>query len=164
MSHVSHERTRPRSSPKVRPYQVWPRLEKNCTRESGNGVVSIDGQTDNLIPVYFVERRYNKAKLRDLIAATGLIILPKLDSNNRFFGLYDLEIWCKIIGHISATSNFLQHFKAIAEFKLELQFGNAQFWSKSSIFCSVWPWQLADDLENEKDTCSMLLQALCIIS
>ena len=34
----------------------------------------------------------NKANLRDLIAATGLVILLKLDSN-RFFGPYDLEIW-----------------------------------------------------------------------
>ena len=35
----------------------------------------------------------NKANLRDLIAATGLIILLTLDSNNRFFSLCDLEIW-----------------------------------------------------------------------
>ena len=36
-SSVSHERTRPRSCPQVLPYQVWPRSEKNCTRESVNG-------------------------------------------------------------------------------------------------------------------------------
>ena len=36
-SNVSHERTRPRSCPQVRPYQVWPRSEKNCTQESVNG-------------------------------------------------------------------------------------------------------------------------------
>ena len=35
---VSRERTRPRSCPKVRPYQVWPWSEKNCTRESINGL------------------------------------------------------------------------------------------------------------------------------
>ena len=64
-SSVSHERTRPRSCPQVRPYQVWPRSEKNCTRESVNGDCvyrRTDGQTDNLIPVYppfnFVERGY----------------------------------------------------------------------------------------------------------
>ena len=34
----------------------------------------------------------NKANLRDLIAVTGLVILRKLDSNNWFFILYDLEI------------------------------------------------------------------------
>ena len=31
---------------------IWPWSEENCTRESGNGVVSIDGQTDNFISVY----------------------------------------------------------------------------------------------------------------
>ena len=35
----------------------------------------------------------NKANLRDLIAATSLIILLKLDSNHQFFSLCDLEIW-----------------------------------------------------------------------
>ena len=36
---------------------------------------------------------YNKANLRDLIAATGLVILLKLDLNHRFFSPCDLEIW-----------------------------------------------------------------------
>ena len=35
---------------------------------------------------------YNKANLRDLIAATGLVILLKLDWNCQFFSLCDLEI------------------------------------------------------------------------
>ena len=35
----------------------------------------------------------NHYKLRDLIAATGLVILLKLDSNRRFFSLCDLKIW-----------------------------------------------------------------------
>ena len=35
----------------------------------------------------------NKANLKDLIAATGLVILPKLDSSRRFFSLCGLEIW-----------------------------------------------------------------------
>ena len=35
---------------------------------------------------------FNKANLRDLIAATGLIILLKLDLNGQFFGPCDLEI------------------------------------------------------------------------
>ena len=34
-----------------------------------------------------------KANLRDLIAATGLVILLKLDLNRRFFSPCDLEIW-----------------------------------------------------------------------
>ena len=149
---------------------------------------------------------WNKANLRDLIAATGLVILLKLDSNLRFFSPCDIEIWwitlkknraplpyhiklCasfqiqqwiqtgvivrklpiwvkindffsrvilqfdiwpwKTIGHLFyGTSSFVHHLVAIGEFKLELQSGNAQFGSKSMIFLSRvtlqfdgWPWK-----------------------
>ena len=36
-----------------------------------------------------------------------------------------------------AISSFVNHFIAICEFKMELQSGNAQFGSKSAIFCPV---------------------------
>ena len=139
----------------------------------------------------------NKANLRDLIAATGLVILLKFDPNHRFFVPCDLEIWwmalennrapllyyiklCasfqihrwiqigitvrkrsiwvkignflsrvtlkfdrwhrKTIEHLFyVASSFVYHFTAISEFRLELQSGNAQFWSKSMIFLAVWP-------------------------
>ena len=35
----------------------------------------------------------NKKKLRDLIAATGLVMLLKLNPKHYFFCLSDLEIW-----------------------------------------------------------------------
>ena len=150
---------------------------------------------------------WNKANLRDLIAATGLVILLKLDSNLRFFSPCDLQIWrmtftnnrapllcyfklcaafhshwwiqtgvtvrkrliwvkmedffqlcdleiwrmtLKTIGHLFyATSIFVHHFVAIGEFKLELQSGNAESGSKSTIFLAVWPWNLTDDLEKQ---------------
>ena len=134
----------------------------------------------------------NKANLKDLIAATSLVILLKLDSNHRFVCPCDLQIrwmtskysrapllyyiklctsfqthwwiqtavtvqkrsiWVKFddflscvtlkfdgwhwqtIGHLFYdTSSFVNHFKAIGEFKLEWQSGNAQFHSKSAIF------------------------------
>ena len=44
----------------------------------------------------------------------------------------------------------MHHSKAIGEIKLELQSGNARFVSKSAIFCPVWPWNLMDDLENNR--------------
>ena len=55
----------------------------------------------------------------------------------------------KTTGHLFyTTSSFVHHFKAIREFKLELQSGNAQFGSKSKIFLSCvtlkfyrWPWK-----------------------
>ena len=55
----------------------------------------------------------------------------------------------KTIGHLFCTTlSFVQHFEAIAIFKLELQSGNAQIRSKSTIFFSRvtlkfdrWPWK-----------------------
>ena len=58
-----------------------------------------------------------------------------------FFVLCDLEFWSmtlKTIGHLfNTTPSFVHHFKSIGEFKLELQSVNAQFGSKSAIFCPV---------------------------
>ena len=63
---------------------------------------------------------------------------------------FDVWPW-KTIGHLFyATSSFVQHFLAIGEFKLELQSGNAQSGSNSTIFRAVWPWNLTDDLENKR--------------
>ena len=55
----------------------------------------------------------------------------------------------KTIGHLFyAISGFVHHFVAIGQFKLELQSGNTQFGSKSTIFFSRvtfkfdrWPWK-----------------------
>ena len=56
----------------------------------------------------------------------------------------------KTIGHLFyATSSFVLHFVAIGEFKLELE-SNAQSGSNSTIFRAVWPWNLTDDLENNR--------------
>ena len=55
---------------------------------------------------------------------------------------------CKTIGYLFyAASSFVHHFVAIGELKLELQSGNAQFGSNSTIFRGVWPCNLTDDLE-----------------
>ena len=49
---------------------------------------------------------------------------------------FDRWPW-KTIGHLFyVASSFVHHFTAISEFKLELQSGNAQFGSKSTIFFS----------------------------
>ena len=56
----------------------------------------------------------------------------------------------KTIGHLFyTTSSFVYHFKSIGEFKLELQSGDAQFGSKSTIFRAVRPWNLTDDLAKQ---------------
>ena len=46
----------------------------------------------------------------------------------------------KTIGHLFYTTiSFVQHFKAIGIFKLELQSGNAQLASKLVFFVPLWP-------------------------
>ena len=56
----------------------------------------------------------------------------------------------KTIGHLfNTTSSFVHHFVPIGEIKLELQSGNAQSGSNSTIFRAVWPWNLTDDLEKQ---------------
>ena len=76
---------------------------------------------------------------------------PNLGQIRQFLQLCDLKFdrWpCKTIGHFFyATSSFVHHCIAIGEFKLELQSSNAQFRSNSTIFRSVWPWNLTYDLE-----------------
>ena len=76
------------------------------------------------------------------------------------------DVWPrKMIGHLFyTTSSFVYNFKSIGEFKLKLHSGNAQFGSKSAIFCPLWPWNLMDDLGKQYGTSSILYQALCIIS
>ena len=78
---------------------------------------------------------------------------PNLGQIQQFLELRTLKFdgwpW-KTIGHLFfATSSFVQHFIAIGEFKLELQSGNAQSGSNSTIFRAVWPWNLTDDLEKQ---------------
>ena len=49
----------------------------------------------------------------------------------------------RTIEHLFYVSwSLAHHFIAISEFKHELRSGDAQFGSKSMIFCSVWPWNL----------------------
>ena len=65
---------------------------------------------------------------------------PLLVKINNFFSRVTLKLigWpSKTVGHLFyATSSFVQHFVAIAEFKLELQSKNAQSRSNSTIFKS----------------------------
>ena len=57
----------------------------------------------------------------------------------------------KTIGYLfHTTSSFVHNVKSIGEVKLGLQPGNAQFGSKLVIFCPAWPWNLMDDLKNNR--------------
>ena len=70
-------------------------------------------------------------------------ILETLNSgqNRRFFVTCDLEIWWMTLKNNRAPLQYYvkpcASIKAMGEFKLELQSGNAQFGSKSAIFCPI---------------------------
>ena len=77
----------------------------------------------------------NKANLRDLKAATGLVIVLKLDSNRRFFSPCDLEIWW-----MTTKSNnipLLYYVKFVLIRTLALQYRNT-FWVKISVKLFTW--------------------------
>ena len=83
----------------------------------------------------------NKANLRDLIAATGLVILLKLDSSHPLFSMCNLEIWWMTPGKQQGTSSIAHKPLCIITNQLvksnwQLQSGNAQFGSKSAIYLS----------------------------
>ena len=56
-----------------------------------------------------------------------------------------------MIEAFDATSSYVYHFVHIGEFELELQSGNVfvRFWSNSTIFRPVPPWNLTDDLAKQ---------------
>ena len=92
----------------------------------------------------------NKANLRDLIAATGLVISNWSQIVN-FSAHVSVKFdgWpCKTIGHLFyATLSFVHHFVPIGEFKLELQSGNAQSGSNSEP-CNLEIWRMT--LQNNR--------------
>ena len=88
--------------------------------------------------------------IRTGVTVRERLIWVKIDD---FFSRVTLifDVWpSKTIVHpFYVTLSFVYHFIAIGEFKLELQSGNAQFGSNSTIFRVVWPWNLMDDLEKQ---------------
>ena len=94
----------------------------------------------------------NKANLRDLIAATGLVILLKFDPNHRFFSPCDLEIWCMtwknnrapLLYYIKLYVSFQIHQRIQTEVTLRkrsirVKIGN--FFSRVTFKFDEWPWK-----------------------
>ena len=94
----------------------------------------------------------NKANLRDLIAATGLLILLKLDSNHQFFSPCDHEVWWMTSKNNRAP--LLYYVKLCASFQIHqwIQTGYAvwkrSIWVKIANFLSHvtlkfdgWSWK-----------------------
>ena len=80
----------------------------------------------------YMHRKYNKPNLWDLIAATGLVILLKLDSNHRIFTPCDLEMLKMTLKNNRAP--LLYYIKFCELFQIHLdKFENQQ--RTSSILC-----------------------------
>ena len=137
-----------------------------CRHMTSLGHVNISIARDVII--HYVQQRpdsqWSKANLGDLVAATGLVILLKLDSNLRFSSLCDLDTWWMTSKNNRAP--LLYCIKLCASFQ-------SHRWStgvtvrkrsKFAIFCLVWPWNSTNDLQNQQGTSSILRQTACIIS
>ena len=110
----------------------------------------------------------NKANLRDLIAATGLVILLQFDPNHWFFSRCDLEIWymtsknnrASLLYYIKLCVSFQIHRWIQTEVtprKRSIRVEIGDFLSLMTLKFDGWPWKTIS-------TFSILHQALCIIS
>ena len=103
--------------------------------------------------MFYVCLFINKANLRDLIAATCLVILLKLDSNRQFFARVTLKFdgWPrKIIRHVfSTTSNFnlciISDPSGNSNWRYSPETANLgqnrRFFSRVTFEFDVWPWK-----------------------
>ena len=95
---------------------------------------------------------FNKANLRDLIAATGLVISLKFDSNRPFFSSCDLENWWMTSKNNRAS--LLYYIKHCASFQIHLWTQTrvtvqirsipvkiGDFLSRGTLQFGGWPWK-----------------------
>ena len=100
---------------------LWsPKWPRNWAFEAHIVYISESSRHEHIKQDWCRESRakFNKANLRDLIAATGLVILLKLDLNRRFFSPCDLEIWwmtpknnrAPLLCYFKLFASFLSHW------------------------------------------------------
>ena len=90
--------------------------------------------------------------LRDLIAATGLVILLKLDSNRRFFSPCDLEIWwmtsknyrAPLLDYIKLCASFHSHRwiqtkVTVRKHSIRVKIGDLL--TRVTLKFDGWPWK-----------------------
>ena len=107
----------------------------------------------HLLPLSLVHlQQQNKVNRRDLIAATGLVILLKFDSNRRFFSPCDLEIWWMTSKDYRAPLlHYIKHcaYQTPRWIQTGVTVRKRSIRVKIGIFCPVWPWNLMDDFEKQ---------------
>ena len=99
----------------------------------------------------------NKANLRDLIAATGLVILLKLDANRWFFSTCDLEIWwmtsqnnrTPLLYYVKLCASFQIHRwiqTGVTVRKCSIRVKIGDFLSRVTLKFNGWPWKTIGNL------------------
>ena len=88
---------------------------------------------------------WNKANLRDLIAATGLVILLKFNPNHWFFDLCDFEIWWMTLKNNGA--HLLYYIKLCAPFQIHRWIQTEVMVWKPSIRVKIGDFFVPCDLE-----------------
>ena len=94
----------------------------------------------------------NKANLRDLIAATGLVILLKFYPNHRFFSLCDLAIWqmtlknnrAPLLCYFKLCSSFRSHWwiqTGVTVRKRPIWVKIDNFFSRVTLQFDIWLWK-----------------------
>ena len=89
----------------------------------------------------------NKANLRNLIAATGLVILLKLNSNCRFFSLCHLEIPLQYYIKLCASfqiHQWIQTEVTVRKRSIRVTIGN--FFSRVTLKFEWWLWKTTGHL------------------
>ena len=92
---------------------------------------------------------FNKANLKDLIAATGLVILLKFDQHHRFFSPCDLEIWWMTSTNNRAPLHYYIKLSALLQShrwiqtvrKRSIQVKISNFLSHVTLKLDGWPWK-----------------------
>ena len=106
--------------------------------------------SQELLKILICERSLNKANLRDLKAATGLVILLKFYPIHQFFSPCDLEIWWMTLknfrAHLLYYIKFCASYQILCWIQTEATVQKRSIGSKLEIFCAMWPWNLMDDL------------------
>ena len=106
---------------------------------------------------HFFKQCNHKANLMDLIAATGLVILLKLDWNHRFISPCDLEIWWMIsknnkaprLYYIKLCASFQIHWWIqtwVTVWKCSIRIMIGDFLSRVTLTFDGWPWKIIGHL------------------
>ena len=106
----------------------------------------------------------NKANLRDLIAATGLVILLKFDPNHRFFSPCDHEIWWMTPKNYRAP--LLYYIKHCASFQIHRWIQTEVTVQKRSIRVKIGNFLSRVTLKFDRclNSCSFIHQWLRLVS